>query len=142
MGETITFDNEYDFHVTAVIEDLPPNSHFTSSVIMDNGFNFLVPINGLNRMRDWDLAGNWNNLSIGDMTYVLLPETLGEEWLNTQVDGFFERMVPDDQKQVIADLTVAPLERANLAIWDMIGMPVIAVVSLLSFLVLVVACVN
>ena len=142
MGETITFDNEYDFHVTAVIEDLPPNSHFTSSVIMDNGFNFLVPINGLNRMRDWDLAGNWNNLSIGDMTYVLLPETLGEEWLNTQVDGIFERMVPDDQKQVIADLTVAPLERANLAIWDMIGMPVIAVVSLLSFLVLVVACVN
>ncbi|MGB5628486.1 MAG: FtsX-like permease family protein, partial [Woeseiaceae bacterium] len=97
---------------------------------------------GLNRMRDWDLAGNWRNLSIGDMTYVLLPETLGEDWLNTQIDGIYERMVPDEQKEVIADLTVAPLQRANLAIWDMIGMPVIAVVSLLSFLVLVVACVN
>ncbi len=93
-------------------------------------------------MRDWDLAGNWRNLSIGDMTYVLLPETLGEDWLNTQIDGIYERMVPDEQKEVIADLTVAPLQRANLAIWDMIGMPVIAVVSLLSFLVLVVACVN
>ena len=142
LGETITFDNEFDFHVTAVIEDVPLNSHFTSSVIMDNGFNFLAPINGLNRMREWDLAGNWNNLSIGNMTYVLLPETLGEEWLNTQVDGIFERLVPDDQKQVIAELTVAPLQRANLAVWDMIGMPVVAVVSLLSFLVLVVACVN
>lgn len=142
MGETITFDNEYDFHVTAVIEDIPLNSHFTSSIIMDNGFGFLVPINGLNRMRDWDLTGNWNNLSMGDMTYVLLPDTLGEEWLNTQVDGIYERMVPDDQRQVIADLTVAPLQSANLAVWDMIGMPVIAVVSLLSFLVLIVACVN
>jgi len=142
LGETITFDNEFDFHVTAVIEDVPLNSHFTSSVIMDNGFNFLAPINGLNRMREWDLAGNWNNLSIGNMTYVLLPETLGEEWLNTQVDGIYERLVPDDQKQVIAELTVAPLQRANLAVWDMIGMPVVAVVSLLSFLVLVVACVN
>jgi putative ABC transport system permease protein len=142
MGETITFDNEYDFHVTAVIEDVPLNSHFTSSVLQDNGFNFLVPISGLNRMRDWDLAGNWNNLSIGNMTYVLLPETLGEEWLNTQIDGIFERMVPDEQKQVLADLTVAPLQRANLAVWDMIGMPVIAVVSLLSFLVLLIACVN
>ena len=142
LGETITFDNEYDFHVTAVIKDVPFNSHFTSSVIMDNGFNFVVPIDGLNRMRDWDLAGNWRNLSIGDMTYVLLPETLGEDWLNTQIDGIYERMVPDEQKEVIADLTVAPLQRANLAIWDMIGMPVIAVVSLLSFLVLVVACVN
>jgi len=144
MGETITFDNEFDFHVTAVVEDVPLNSHFTSSIVMDDGFGFVVPINGLNRMRDWDLAGNWNNLSMGNMTYVLLPGTLdeGEVWLNTQVDGIYERMVPDDQKQVIADLTVAPLQRANLAVWDMIGMPVVAVVSLLSFLVLIVACVN
>jgi putative ABC transport system permease protein len=142
MGETITFDNEFDFHVTAVIEDVPLNSHFSSSVVMDDGFSFIAPINGLNRMREWDLAGNWDNLSIGNMTYVLLPETLGEEWLNTQVDGIYERLVPEDKRQVIADLTVAPLQRANLAVWDMIGMPVIAVVSLLSFLVLVVACVN
>jgi len=142
MGETITFDNEFDFHVTAVVKDLPLNSHLASSVVMDNGFTFVAPINGLNRMREWDLAGNWNNLSIGNMTYVLLPETLGEDWLNAQVDGIYERLVPDDQKQVIADLTVTPMQRANLAIWDMIGMPVIAVVSLLSFLVLLVACVN
>jgi len=142
MGEVITFDNEFDFHVTAVIRDVPLNSHFSSSIVSDAGLSFLVPIAGLNRMRDWDLAGNWNNLSINDNTYVLLKEGFDEAWLNTQVDGIFERMVPDDQKQVIADLTVAPLVRANLAIWDMIGMPVIAVVSLLSFLVLVVACVN
>ncbi len=142
LGETITFDNEYDFHVTAVIEDVPLNSHFSSSVVADNGLNFLAPINGLNRMREWDLAGNWNNLSIGNMTYVLLKDGFDEAWLNTQVDGIFERMVPDDQKQVIADLTVTPLVDANLAVWDMIGMPVIAIVSLLSFLVLIVACVN
>ena len=142
VGETVTFDNEFDFHVTGVMKDMPLNSHFASSVISDGAPGFLAPINGLNRMRDWDLAGNWNNLSIGNMTYVLLPDSLDEAWLNTQVDGIYERMVPEDQKQVIADLTVAPLQRANLAVWDMIGMPVIAVVSLLSFLVLVVACVN
>jgi putative ABC transport system permease protein len=51
-------------------------------------------------------------------------------------------MVPDEQKEVLADLTITPIVRANLAVWDMIGMPVIAVISLLSFLVLVVACVN
>ena len=142
IGETVTFDNEYDFHVTAVIEDIPLNSHLSSSVLADSSLSFLVPINGLNRMRDWDLAGNWNNLSINNMTYVLLPETLGEEWLNTQVDGIYERLVPDEQKQVIADLTVSTLQHANLAVWDMIGMPAIAVVSLLSFLVLLIACVN
>jgi putative ABC transport system permease protein len=93
-------------------------------------------------MRDWDLAGNWNNLSIGNMTYVLLPPTLDEAWLDAQVDGIYERLVPEEQKEVISDLTVASLQRANLAFWDMIDMPAIAVVSLLSFLVLVVACVN
>ena len=142
MNETITFDNEFDFHVTGVIADVPLNSHFSSSVIGESELNFIAPISGLNRMRDWDLAGNWNNLSIGNMTYVLLPETLGEEWLATQVEGIFERLVPDEQKQVLSALTVTPLQRANLAVWDMIGMPVIAVVSLLSFLVLIVACVN
>ena len=142
INETITFDNEFDFHVTGVIADVPLNSHFSSSVIGESGLNFIAPISGLNRMRDWDLAGNWNNLSIGNLTYVLLPETLGEEWLATQVEGIFDRLVPDEQKQVLSALTVTPLQRANLAVWDMIGMPVIAVVSLLSFLVLIVACVN
>jgi putative ABC transport system permease protein len=93
-------------------------------------------------MRDWDLAGNWDNLSIGNMTYVLLPPTLDKPWLDAQVDGIYERLVPEEQKEVISDLTVASLQRANLAFWDMIDMPAIAVISLLSFLVLVVACVN
>jgi putative ABC transport system permease protein len=113
-----------------------------STFVVDSDMGFIAPIAGLSRMRDWDLAGNWNNLSIGNMTYVLLSENLDEAWLNSQMDSIFARMVPDDQKEVIADLTVTPLQQANLAVWDMIGMPVIAVVSLLSFLVLVVACVN
>jgi putative ABC transport system permease protein len=142
LGETMTFDNEFDFHVAAVIEDVPLNSHFNSSILTDWGLNFLVPLGGLNRMRDWDLAGNWDNLSIGNMTYVLLPPTLDKPWLDAQVDGIYERLVPEEQKEVISDLTVASLQRANLAFWDMIDMPAIAVISLLSFLVLVVACVN
>ena len=35
MGEVVTLDNEFDFYVAAVIEDLPLNSHFTSLVIVD-----------------------------------------------------------------------------------------------------------
>ena len=142
VGEVFTFDNEFDFRVAAVIEDVPLNSHFSSSVVIDTRVNLLVPMQGLNRMRDWDLAGDWNNLSLGNMTYVLVNEGMGEQWLAERLDGIYERFVPDQQQEVIGSLTVSPLARANLAIWDMIGMPVIAVVSLLSLLVLVVACVN
>ncbi len=142
LGEVFTFDNEFDFSVTAVIEDVPLNSHLTSSVIGGAGLDFVVPLAGLNRMRDWDLAGNWNNLSIGNMTYVLLPETLDSAWLQTQMDGIFERMVPEEQRGVIADFLVNPLTYANLAMWDMMGLPIASVVALLSLMVLVVACVN
>jgi len=142
IGEVFTFDNEYDFHVAAVIEDVPLNSHFASSVINDGTISFLVPMQGFNRMRDWDLAGDWNNLSVGNMTYVMLREGMGEEWLAERLDDIYGRLVPEDQHEVISSLTVTPLAHANLAVWDMIGMPVIAVVSLLSLLVLVVACVN
>lgn len=142
VGKVVTFDNEFDFYVSAVVEDVPLNSHFNSLVIVDSAFEIVAPVSGLKRMRDWDLAGNWNNLSLGDMTYIMLPEQLDRAWLQTQMDGIYERHVPEDQKGVIADFIVSPLVNANLAIWDMIGLPVISVISLLSFMVLVVACVN
>ena len=141
-GQVFTFDNEFDFHVGAVIKDVPLNSHFSSSVVIDTTIRFLVPMQGFNRMRDWDLAGDWRNLSMGNMTYVMVNEGMGPEWLQERVNSIYDRFVPEAQHDVISSLTVTPLVDANLAVWDMIGMPVIGVISLLSLLVLVVACVN
>ena len=142
VGEVFTFDNEFDFHVAAVIEDVPLNSHFSSAVVVDTRVNFLVPMQGFNRMRNWDLAGDWQNLSMGNMTYVMVNDGMGQTWLQERMDSIYDRFVPEAQHEVISSLNVTPLVQANLAIWEMIGMPVIAVVSLLSLLVLVVACVN
>jgi putative ABC transport system permease protein len=142
LGEVFTFDNEFDFRVTAVIEDLPINSHFSGSMIQETNADFFVPIQGLNRMRDYDLAGNWENLSISDMTYVMVREGMDDVWLAAQMQSIYDRLVPDEQYEVIGSFMVTPLVKANLAVWDMIGMPVIAVVSLLSILVLLIACVN
>lgn len=142
IGEVVTLDNEFDFYVGAVIEDVPLNSHFSSLVIMDSPFSIVAPIQALTRTREFDVNGDWNNLSIGNMTYVLLPPTLDQGWLQTQMDGLFERSVPKEQAQAITSFNVHPLVYANTAVWALIGMPVIEVISLLSFLVLVVACVN
>ena len=141
-GEVVTFDNEFDFYVAAVVEDVPLHSHFNSSLVLESPFEIVAPLAALNRMRDWDLAGNWNNLSLGNLTYVLLPAQLDGRWLKTQMDSVYERLVPEEQKEVIAGFIVSPLRDANTALWDMIGLPVISVISLLSFLVLVIACVN
>ncbi len=142
IGEVVTLDNEFDFHVAAVVADLPLNSHFTSSPISEAPFEFVAPIQALTRMQDFDVSGDWDNLSINNMTYVMLPPDLDGAWLRAQMDELYGRIVDEDRQRVIANFTVHPLSYANTAIWDLIGLPVITVVSLLSFLVLVVACVN
>jgi putative ABC transport system permease protein len=142
VGEVITLDNEFDFYIAAIVEDLPLNSHFNSLIVIDSPFAVVAPMQALKRTRDIDVEGNWNNLSIGDLTYVVLPPELDQAWLQTQMDALFERSVPDEQREVIISFDVHPLVNANLAIWDLIGIPVIEVVALLSFLVLFIACVN
>jgi len=143
VGEVVTFDNEFDFSITAVIEDLPLNSHFNSMIVADQGFGVVAPFRALNKLRDYDAdVGDWSNLSMGDMTYVLLPESLDQAWLQTQADRIFDTLVPEDEGEALASFDVHPLPYANVAIWDMIGMPVISTIALLSLMVLVVACVN
>ncbi len=142
LGKVVTLDNEFEFYVSAVIRDVPLNSHFNSLFVMDSDLEMLAPLQALGRIADYDVAGDWDNLSMSNMTYVMIPEHLDQQWLQAQINGIYERQVPEDQKEVIAGLLVKPLAEANLAIWDMIGMPVVTVVTLLSLLVLIVACVN
>ncbi len=142
VGETLTLDNRYDYVVGAVARDLPQNSHFNSQLIASVDFELVLPIQALNRMEDFDLAGGWSDLSIGNMTYVVLPEGLDGGWLEAQLDAMYERIVPDHATQVIAEFWVVPLTYANLSIWDAPGIPVVEAVQLLSLLVLIVACVN
>jgi len=142
LGEVITLDNQYDFHVTAVIRDLPLNSHFNSMPIMEGAMDVIAPFKALKRLRDFDETGDWNNLSMGNMTYVMLPPALDGVWLQTQMDEFYDRHVPEPQQEIAAKFWISQLKDANLGLWDALGLPIIAVISLLSFLVLIVGCVN
>jgi len=142
LGEVVTFDNEFDFRIAAVFEDLPANSHFNSLPVMETPFDLVAPIAALSRLRDLDEAGEWNNISMGNMTYVLLPANLDGSWLSSQLDSIYERLVPESKKEVLSGMFVNRLQQANLSLWDSMGMPVIKVIKLLSLLVLIVACVN
>jgi putative ABC transport system permease protein len=142
IGEVVTLDNKHDFYVSAVIADLPLNTHFNSGMLIDSQFNIVAPIQALSGLNDFDVAGDWDNLSIGNMTYVMLPEELDGEWLQSQMDALFERVMDADRRKVLSAFVVYPLSSANTGVWDMIGIPAISVVTLLSFLVLFVACVN
>jgi putative ABC transport system permease protein len=142
VGKVITLDNEFDYHISAVMQDVPLNSHFNSMLIVETKIDIVAPFKALARMRDYDEAGEWENLSLGNLTYVLLPDSLDGDWLQLQMDGIYERHVSEEMQEVISGFWVNPLAHSNVAIWDSLGMPVIVVIQLLSILVLLVACVN
>jgi putative ABC transport system permease protein len=142
LGEVITLDNQHDFTIAAVIEDLPRNSHFVSSMIIEGSFGVFAPMQALVTLRDEPVEGNWSNISMGNMTYVMLPESLDKAWLEAQMEGILDRHVENAGEDRVSTFYVDPLSHANLAIWDAIGMPVITIIKLLGFLVLVIACVN
>lgn len=142
VGEVVTLDNEFEFFVSAVIRDVPANSHFSSIPIFDRAFDVVASISALNRLREYPLEGDWDNLSLGNMTYALLPDHLDAAWLESQLAGIYDRHASKDTRDIIEAITARPLQHANLAIWETFGMPMVTIVKLLSFLVLLVACVN
>ena len=142
VGEVVTLDNEFDFYVAAVFRNLPKHSHFNAELVVEAPLEVVASVEGLTRISGFDADSNWLNLSFTDMTYVLLPPEHDGEWLQAQLNSMFDRLTPDDVKENFLSFDVHPLSFANLAIWDLIGLPVMSAISLLSFLVLVVACVN
>jgi putative ABC transport system permease protein len=142
LGRVITLDHDYSLRVAAVIEDLPRNTHLRGSLIAHEPFGVVAPLEALSNATGWVLEGNFNNLSMGNMTYLLVPEGTSRDWLQAQVDGVFERHFPDTDRKVIAHLKVRPLIEANTILWDMIGLPILQSVRVLGLLVLLVAIVN
>ncbi|WNC73463.1 FtsX-like permease family protein [Thalassotalea psychrophila] len=142
VGETVMLNHEFDLHVTAVIEEVPQNSHFNSSLI-SGSVTMFAPLEALNRIDDWDLAGNWNNISGGNQVYVMTKEVMPLTDLNRKLNAIFDRHVePEMKEKFMTSLNARQLKDTNAAFWDMVGMPVIESIQILGVLVLIIAIVN
>lgn len=142
IGKVVTLDNKHDFHIAAVMEDVPLNSHFNSSILNRSTLDIFISFQALSRISDYNPAGEWDNLSVNDLTYVQLPPQLDGDWLQAQATSLFDRHMPETAKDVFSGFKVRPLQKANLVIWEMLGLPVMTIIKLLGLLVLIVACVN
>ena len=142
LGRTVLLDHDTTLHVTGVIADLPPNTHFESSLVNASEFGVIAPLQALNRASGYDLAGNWNNLSMGDMTYMLFPPGTTLEHVQMRLDGVFEAHFPEGMREFIPGMQARSLDQANTILFDAVGMPILESIRILALLVLVVAIVN
>ena len=143
VGEVVLLNHTDDLRVQAVIEDLPKNTHFNSFILSDQDMTMLAPLEALSAIADWDIAGNWNNISGGNYMYVMTDGALAQRDLTDQINTVFHANADEEmQQEFIKELKTRQLKETNTAIWDMIGMPVIASIQILGVLVLVIAIVN
>ena len=141
-GQTILLDHKHSLTVAAVVEDLPPNTHFNSSLFGEEDFMVLAPLSALKQITEYDPALDWGNISLGNRMYLMVPPNHSVSELEASLATVYEQHFAEDQKEFIIGLTLEPLSQANTSFWDGIGMPVINSISILAALVLVVACVN
>ena len=142
MGRTVLLDHQNSLTVAAVIEDLPANTHFNSSVLGEDDMAVLAPLSALKKLIDYDPALDWGNISLGNRMYLMAPLNHDFVDLATSLETTYQQHFPEDQKEFIIGVTLEPLTQANTSFWEGIGLPVIDSISILAVLVLVVACVN
>ena len=140
-GEMFQLDHTHEFRVQAVIEDLPKDSHFVSSVVFSEPYDMILPVEGLMNIEEWE--GNYYNTSSGHYTYLKTYEPISEAELSPKLNAIHLAHTPEDQiERFMESLYAKNITRANTGIWDMIGMPVIETVEILGLLILVIAIVN
>lgn len=146
-GKNLVIENTKNYIVTAVIRDMPANSHFN--------YDFLLPMTELNRSRsdDW-LSQNFN-------TYLLLKENVSHKKVEQQVTDMLDRFMAPEIKSVLgitldefhkqgsySKCFLMPLTSIHLY-GDKLGelgenrsVRYVYIFSLVALFILVIACVN
>lgn len=142
IGKTLTLNNQYSYQITAIIEDLPRNTHFNSTPVYGVDLGIVLPMTSMETATGIVPDENFGLMSSGNMTYVMLPEEFDQAWLQTQVDSIHDRHFSDEKKRFIGGIKTRPLIEANAVFWDMAGVPTIEIVRILGIAVLLIACLN
>jgi putative ABC transport system permease protein len=143
VGETLDINRQHPMTVTAVLEDLPPNTHLDAAIMASS------------RAAASPLARPGDNAGVATYAYArLMPGHSGEEFRRALAD-LVERhansyfTLPSGERVILRPIPVAdvhlaePPSMANIFIMKPRGSPAIIInVSVIGVLILLVACIN
>lgn len=128
IGKLLTINNENDFLVTGVIENIPPNSSFQ----FDMAVSFKPPF-------DYPRPDNWAHVSL--TTYVQLNPEVTVDVFTRKIRDFIQiRMDENIEKQV--RLFLEPFEDIRLSQYANSPRQTLYMYSLCAFVILLIACIN
>jgi putative ABC transport system permease protein len=126
VGKVIRIEDQYDFRVTGVVEDVPVNSYRT--------FDYLVPLHFLEEL-GIDITGR-PYFPCSYFTYVLLQKGASLAQLNTKVS---ERMISEGQ-EITFDIELKPFP--EIYFFETGGATRLSIMSLIALMILALACIN
>jgi len=126
VGETILFDNQYNFTVGGIFINIPDNSSLK--------FDIVVPIEFLNELWKKNTTKTWYNLSY--MTYIRLLEGTNFE----QVKEKIKNRIKDSNTKSNTDISLYPFSKLHLFLYGYLGMVILF--SYIAVIILVIACIN
>ena len=135
IGKTMKVEGQVDFHVTGIIADIPPNSHFK--------FDFLAPVQHVPLILGWNPHWHWPPF----YTYVLLREDANPEGIQSRFPQFITKhikgMTSDDRLFHLQPLSSIHLN-PNLQneIEPTSNMAYVYLFSGIAFFILLIACIN
>lgn len=138
IGKVLRFEGKTDMTVTAVVEDVPDNTHFK--------FDFLASFSSLQWMFEKGIPENnwyWNPV----WTYVLLRPGVTPDQLNKQlkffVNKYYHPSLRENTELVLQPLTDIYLKsKSEYEISAMSDIRYVYIFSIISIAVLLIACVN
>jgi putative ABC transport system permease protein len=144
VGEVLTSSNFGDFRVTAVIEDVPSNSHMKFDCLLSMAT--AAELTGTERFNDRSAPAFWNISVFG---YVLLHEKTNMDGLLEKFPDFYEKYMASLGNQINAsfDLMATRLDEVHFGSTLEFDLPVgnfnyIIIFGLVGIFMLIIACVN
>ncbi len=135
IGKIIKLDNQEDFIITGIMDELPSANHL-------GDFSMVININGTGNLEGW-----WNN---GLLTYVKVNSVEEAAYLGGQLDAFMDKYLGDSFEDfgLKVHLILEPMDKVyfnNRTIYDYArhgDMNTIYILSLVGFAILLIACFN
>ncbi len=131
LGKVISVNNQYDFSITGVMNNVPHNSYFRFEIIIP--YEFLRTTAQTNE--------EWGSNSI--QTYVQLQENIPAEQANEKISGFIRTRLPENRTNLML-MPFTNLRLHEYSGWEQSGNAVqyVYIFSLIAFFVLLIACIN
>jgi len=137
VGKTLLLDGKHPVAVTAVIKDVPLNSHFS--------FDMLISASTMEKLKMINMQ-EWGNFS--NYTYLLLPDGYDGNKLQAKLPAFLRKHISEDKRRkgYNYDLFVEPLKDVYMDTFR--GAPVngslsnVYIFSIIAIFILLIACIN